>query len=483
MSDPTLTDRQEEYLDALPAESYDTWGDAVGVAGTTAESAKERLNAKPGIDIQHVDGEWRNTGSFTLGDGGDSGGGDGNDTDSDNGPDPSDLTDRERYVARQLQQGATLAELTDDLDERESVVRQHFADIEAQGWDIYHDEDAGLYELANDGALRSSEHTGTRTRKANEWWETRNNALEREWRRVDPVDVDLAHTPGGEDWVTHVTDLHAGDRVRDYDRDVVYSTDDIPDIVEYITRQSITLADHHDADYDTAHLLWGGDMVTNEGIYEGQFEDLDAWLDEQADTVQDALIEQALTFADHFDTVNIVAQVGNHGDMRASGTSKQANADLLVYKAIRTFIAKSQQFWDKLPNVRIRVGGARAYTPVALRGGELHGHLRHGHHRKPQAETSARHKEWLSTLLDTAQSSWGAFDITWMGHHHISGRIPWNGPPILVSGSPKPAGEYVEELGVKGAGGFGNREIAHCHGVSDHGVTGIYPIDDRYYSR
>jgi len=407
---------------------------------------------------------------------------DGDDGPAEDEPDTAELTERERYIVRQLQQGIARDALVDDLNEPEPVVDARLDALEDKGWRVYHDEEADLYEIEGDHTLRSSEHTGTRTRKANRWWERRHNGLERDWQRLEQTEVPLLAQDGHEDWVTHVTDLHAGDEVRDYAGDVVYETPEIPTVVEYITKQSVALAKKHNATYDTAHLLYGGDMVTNEAIYEGQFEDLDAWLDEQVDIVEQALIEQILTFGEHFDRVNVVCQVGNHGQSRASGTSKQNNADLLVYKSIRNFVTASQREWDRLDNVRIRIGEARPYTPVELRGGRLHGQLRHGQDRKPQAETSARLKEWLSTLLDTINSEWGAFDVAWMGHHHVSGRIPWNGPPIIVSGSPKPAGDYVEMLGTKGQA-IGPQDIAHCHGVSDEGITSVWPIDTRHYDR
>jgi DNA-binding CsgD family transcriptional regulator len=407
---------------------------------------------------------------------------DGVEADPDADPSPGDLTDREHYIAQQLQTGATVDELADDLDERPSVVSQHLRDLKRRGWQVYIDESAGHVTIEGDHALRSSEHKGTRTRKANRWWELRHNELVRQWNSLETTDVPQVAHEGHEDWVTHITDLHAGDRERDYCGDVVYETAEIPHVVEYITQQSISLAQKHNSVYDTAHLLYGGDLVTGEAIYEGQFEDLDAWLDEQVDVIQRALVEQVYTFADHFDHVNIVCQVGNHGQNRASGTSRQNNADLLVYKHLRNVIAQVQDRHTSLTNVSITIGEARPYTPVALRGGKLHGQLRHGQDRKPQAETSARLKEWLSTLLDTVNSDWGAFDVAWMGHHHVSGRIPWNGPPIIVSGSPKPAGDYVERLGTKGQETL-PKEIAHCHGVSDDGITSIWPIDTRDYDR
>jgi len=66
-----------------------------------------------------------------------------------------------------------------------------------------------------------------------------------------------------------------------------------------------------------------------------------------------------------------------------------------------------------------------------------------------------------------------------MGHHHVSERLPWNGPPVFITGSPKPAGEYPRKLGE--VTGPGTREIAHCHGLSDEGITGVLPIDDRNF--
>jgi hypothetical protein len=170
----------------------------------------------------------------------------------------------------------------------------------------------------------------------------------------------------------------------------------------------------------------------------------------------------------------VVCQVGNHGDHRASGTSKQANADLILYKSIRNAVAQLHDHADLLGNVRFMIGEARPYRNFDLRGGALKGHLRHGQHRRPQAETSAREKEWTKTLLDHD------FDVALMGHYHISGRIPWDGPPILASPSPKPAGEFVESV-TGGRIPAPEQGVATAFGVSDDGITGVFPVDARRY--
>ena len=389
-------------------------------------------------------------------------------------PSESDLTDRERYIATRLQKGETLEGLVDDLGTRPSVVGQHLKDLKRQGWKVYIDRDAEMVAIEGDHVLRSSEHKGTRTRKANRWWEMRHNELVREYRGLDLLDPELPCTEESEDWVLHMTDLHAGDRVRTDDGTVVYSTEEIPAIIDYATEQALRLADVHGASFDTGHLLWGGDFVTNEGIYAGQFEDLDAWLDEQHGTLVAPLLRQLKTFSRRFGAVQVVCQVGNHGQHRASGTSRQANADLILYKHIRNTVAELQRHGGCLENVRFRIGQARVYRNFELRGGALRGHLRHGQHRRPQAETSARRKEWLSTLYDHD------FDIAYMGHHHVSGRIPWNGPPIIASPSPKPADDFVESLGVRLS--QEKKEVATAHGVSDDGLTAVFPIDTRNYT-
>ena len=66
-----------------------------------------------------------------------------------------------------------------------------------------------------------------------------------------------------------------------------------------------------------------------------------------------------------------------------------------------------------------------------------------------------------------------------MGHYHISGRIPWDGPPIIVSPSPKPAGEFVETIG--GRMPKDHQGVATAFGMSDDGITGVFPVDTRAY--
>lgn len=478
MSDgPDLSDAPslERMLALLPASTGEICDD-LDVANTTVESYRNRLQDNYGVTLEYDrdENEWRYVGM---------------DVPEDDTPDPilpdlsgveeggdpsqDELVGREEYLLGELQTGATVGELADDMNTRPSVVTQHLRDLKRQGWQVYVDEDAEHVAVEGDHNLRSSEHKGTRTRKANQWWQLRHNALAREFKSLQSPTTTLDADAGNEDWVTHLTDLHAGDRERSDDGTVIYETDEVPDVIDYTTERSLALADKHNSTYDAARLLWGGDFLTNSGIYEGQFEDLDAWLDEQHDTLVSPLIRQLKAFSERFPSVQVVCQVGNHGRHRASGTSRQANADLILYKHIRNTVAHIQQHADHLDNVDFKIGQAKAYRNFELRGGALRGHLRHGQHRQPQAQTSARKKEWLATLREHE------FDICAMGHHHVGGVIPWDGPPVICTPSPKPSGEFVERLGESVSGG--EQGIATAFGVCDDGVTAIFPIDTRHY--
>jgi biotin operon repressor len=453
---PDLPEGQRELLALLPTEqSLAEIAETLGLTKSGVESRKTRLNEREGYEVYYENGEWQ--------------------YDAPTGEDdPDTLTKREAYIYKSLPEStATLAE---DLDVAERVVEAHLDTIAEKGWSVESD-DAGNYLGTDVQQLRSSEHKSQRTRQANEWWQTRHDYLVHEFQQLDWPQADQQPTPDHEDWVTHLTDLHAGDRVRREDGRVVYDTDDIPDVIDHVTRRSLALADKHGSEYDTAHLLWGGDFVTGEGVYEGQHEHLEAWLDQQVDLLHDPLKRQLKTFAHEFDTLQVVAMIGNHGKIRASGVTGRVNADLLLYKSLRnTIAALVEEGVEWADRINFLLGEARAYRNFPLRGGDLRGHLRHGQNRKPQAETSARELDWKNTLIDHD------FDLAYIGHHHVSGRIPWSGPPVFVSGSPKPGGEFVDEIGGTRTA-VENREIAHVHGVSDDGLTGSFPIDTRHYDR
>jgi len=387
-----------------------------------------------------------------------------------------ELTDRESYILRSLP--ATAQEIADDIGVSLEVAEAHLDTIARKGYDIEYKEASGTYYAADKGALASSDAMQTTTRSAKKWIQMGLDERDVEARELERPSYPANPTLGGQDIVSHITDLHMGDLIEDDDGEVVYDTEITQDVVRYITRKQLELLDLHSdrIEIDTFHDLWGGDFLTNEGIYKNQYEDLDAFLDEQHDALVEPLVERIKAISQHpaVDRLNIVCKDGNHGEHRASGKSGNANADLVLYKHIKNTIAAVRKHGDTdlFQNVNFQIGSHAEYKNFELRGGKLKGHLRHGQNRKAGFRTSAAQKEWSQTLLNHE------FDLAYMGHVHRGQRFNVNGRPVFVTGTPKPSGDFAEQIA---AGNDDN--IALLHGVSDDGLTFSYPVDYRDFSR
>jgi hypothetical protein len=402
---------------------------------------------------------------------------------ADDDPDPDALTDRQRVIASELQSGATLDELAERVEERRPIIEAHVRDLKRQGWNVYHDDSANRYALADDShTVRSSEHIGTRTRKANRWWERTHNRLQRNYGALKDVpEIRDDESGTGESIVFELSDLHIGDVIRrPSDNIEVYNTPISVGKAEYAVREAIDFASDRDREYDVGWILFGGDMVTCEAIYEGQWQNLDKFLNAQVDAAADMGLRVVSAFSEYFDTVNIICQAGNHGQIRANGSSKQANADLLFYERLRNIIGVIQEYGDALQNVRQSIGEPGRFYDFTMRNGAINGHLRHGDDDKPQSETRAGSDQWRGRALTHD------FDIAWMGHHHSFGRFTVDDRDVFVTSSPKPPGDYAEKLGVGGAAAMDAekviRKIAIVHGVNDDGVTDTRSIDTRDYT-
>lgn len=495
---PDLTDRQRQFIANLPASTPEL-SDALDVAETTIEGYRERLTNKgvplaydQGANEWYIDGSpaWLALGSdsddaFTAEDepAAESPPVDLEAVDVEADADADDLSDRQRVIAEELQTGATLTELTEAVDERRPIVAEHLRDLKRQGWSIYHDGTAEQYALADDNHLvRSSEHLGTRTRKANRWWERTHNRLERDYGALRNVrEIDTGGSDAGESIAFQLSDLHIGDVIRrPSDAVEVYNTPIAVGKAEYAAREAIDFADDRDREYDAGWILFGGDIITCEAIYEGQFEDLDRYLNAQLDAAADAGLRVVAAFAEYFDTVNIICQTGNHGQIRANGSSRQANADLLFYERLRNIIGTIQDHAGALQNVRQSIGEPGRFYDFTMRDGSVTGHLRHGDDDRAQNDTAAAQRDWRGRVLTHE------FDIAWIGHHHKFRRLTVNDSDVFVTSSPKPPGDFAEKLGAGGVAAMDaeavTRKIAIVHGVNDDGVTDTRAIDTRDYT-
>lgn len=383
---------------------------------------------------------------------------------------PEDLTEREQQLIHFLPMSAK--NLADRIDVAPSTVRDYITDIRDKGYNIPYDSENGVYAAPESPKARrvSTKNTGQKTKEANNYITNIEKTVIRRLEGKKELVEAQEPTPGNEDMVLHVTDLHIGDRVEDQRGNIIYSTNIAINVMEHITQKTLNLCNlmGNIADFDTIHVLYGGDMITNENIYDGQAYDIEKMLADQMTNAVNVMTNQIKSFSEHFDTVNVVCQPGNHGKTRASGVSKQANMDLVTYRWVDDRIRESD--YD---NINFAVSDATWFRTFPLRGGEWKGFLTHGQDSLEHIGTNTGRNRWRGWLNEQG------FDVGYRGHYHESKREPiQNGPMIYESPSPKPADEWTSRIG-KGSVEPPHKRLATVHGVSDkRPVTWEFVIDD-----
>lgn len=269
--------------------------------------------------------------------------------------------------------------------------------------------------------------------------------------------------------VLHLTDLHIGDVVEDEAGNEIYNTEIARKVVRHVTQKVLNLRELMSAEIDTLHVLYGGDMITNENIYSGQAYDIESMLADQMTDAVDAMTLQLKSFANEFDTVNAVYQPGNHGKTRASGVSRQANMDLVCSHWVDDRLRESE-----FDNIDYTTSDATWFKTFGLRGGEWTGFLTHGQDSLKHVDsTGASSRDWRGWLNEFH------FDVAYRGHYHESRRENvQNGPFVYESPSPKPDDEWTSKIGY-GSVDAPTKRLATVHGVSDERpVTWEFVIDD-----
>lgn len=386
----------------------------------------------------------------------------------DNNSDDGELTEKQREVISQLP--ATNDELAESLMIQPSSVRTRIMSIREKFGEGIITNENGLYVWNGNRDIkhRSRKHKSTITKEANRFLDEEESKLVRALNQRDPVNCpDNVTTESEEDIVLHFTDWHVGDVTTNEDGVEVYNTklaSRVPNkIYEKVTR--LRKIHEDDVEFGTLHIVLGGDMVTNEAIYEGQYENIDSYIRQQIRTAALELIDMITAFAEDFKRVQVVPIKGNHGAMRASGSSSQANADLLLYDRIEDILSMTQY-----ENIEYMSANSKEYRNFKVRGWT--GHLRHGQNCQAHADaTSASKRDWRGWLHKHD------FDFALRGHYHESKRESiLNHIPVIMSPSPKIEDDFAELIGDPDIGS--RHKLATVFGVSDNRpISWEYVID------
>ncbi|ELY47344.1 hypothetical protein [Natronorubrum sulfidifaciens] len=384
------------------------------------------------------------------------------------------FTPAQRTVYEQLP--ATVAEVAKALEITESTVRDHLSAIDEEVPLVNRDgvrypatELRTLESHPSNYNERSNRNTkSSQTKAANQHLADLNDRLAHLLDTSAPAVADggLAYDPSNEDVVIHRSDDHIGAEVYDEFGNLVFNKDIAAERIRSVTDSVMDLIDREekaDRQFDTAHLLLGGDTVTGENIFSHQPHEIDLTIDEQIDLACELYMEQIHHLATRFDTVQVVCQAGNHGELRANGMSQEANADRIVYMMLDRMVRMSD-----LENVTFIRSGATAFINFEMRNGLHRGHLRHGQNCLSHIGTSSGQNKWRGWQIKHQ------FDVAYRGHYHEFKLEHVMNRPVLMSGSICPPSDYEESLSVW------SEPAATVHGVTDeYPLAWLYPVQFR----
>ncbi|AGM11897.1 DNA polymerase II small subunit [Haloarcula californiae tailed virus 1] len=384
-----------------------------------------------------------------------------------------DLTDRQKELVSYLTSGGASADsLAGRMNLTQSGVKSLIGRTRDSGVTIRYDREAQVYHLVDEPEARrlSTKAKGTITREANEFRSQQEDAVLRRLRGKEPLVAQQKTEPSNEDMVVALGDVHIGDVVEDERGQEVYNPRIAAASVQHVTQKALNLKRFQEAlvDFDNCHLVWVGDMLTGEGIYDGQAYDTKLQLADQLSLTIEVLMQQAESFAREFDTLHITAVPGNHGKIRSSYTSGQANMDLVAYRWV------ADRLLDRgHENINFNVGEARHYRNHPLRDGEWNLHVRHGHDEQIHVDATARSQADARGMVHKH-----GLDGIVRGHHHTHREEDiLNEYPCITVPSPKPGSEFAERIGRPDCST--KRKLGVTWRVSDERFkTGEYVVDD-----
>lgn len=187
-----------------------------------------------------------------------------------------------------------------------------------------------------------------------------------------------------------------------------------------------------------AVVMFGGDIVENLNIFPGQAYEVEAGLYEQMFRAVKIGIEFLRRMLAIFETVEVIAEEGNHGRLMKRGDFPRTdNADMMVYEIIRQGLAgETRLTWQ--PRVSF-------YQPVTI--GNYKAILIHGDEIKsfggntPAYGILRKMTSWASGVIP------GGFTDAYMGHYHtpLELTLP-NGGQIFGTGSMESDSVYAQEF-------------------------------------
>lgn len=291
-----------------------------------------------------------------------------------------------------------------------------------------------------------------------------------------------------EDMVCHRSDDHIGAKYHDEYGNFTYNAEIGVERVRTVSDRVFELKERQEAagvDFDTLHIVMGGDHLHGTGIHEDMPWETQFGIPQQLTVASDIYMEFIDRASREFESVQIICQEGNHGELRGDGMGPEDNVDTAF------FLTLDRRVRDRgYDNVRFITSQAGNYTNFRMRERpeedqetaealdmEVHelppdlqsghrGHLRHGQNSLEHIGTSAGKKRWY------AWKDQHGFDIAYRGHYHTFQIDSIASNHVVESGAIVPPSDFEESLAEW------DEPAATVHGVTDERtISWFYPID------
>lgn len=167
----------------------------------------------------------------------------------------------------------------------------------------------------------------------------------------------------------HLTDWQLGKKQSaSYDMDVCEAR------VQTVARKTAKLADIMRADHPVreCHVMLGGDLVENTGIFPGQAYEIQAGAYEQVFRAA-ALVQQTVeSLLGEFEAVTVWEVYGNHGRIGRKGDSpREDNLDAFVCRIARERLAKQERLTWHVPPSWYSIVAVGEYRALLVHGDQI----------------------------------------------------------------------------------------------------------------
>ena len=196
----------------------------------------------------------------------------------------------------------------------------------------------------------------------------------------------------------------------------------------------------------TATVVCLGDLVEGEMIFPGQEWLIDSSLYRQVTHGAEILVDFVRRMLANFDTVHVVAVIGNHGAIGGRARRNmhpESNADRMLYRTAELLLRDEPRVTWQIPEYHQGDRGWYAHVSIgrfsalAVHGDQFRGG---GYGGLPYYSFFKKTLGWKSGAIPVD------FDEVWCGHWHQPARITLNTVTLRVAGSTESYNTYAQEM-------------------------------------